>query len=402
MKTKKLLSVFAAVCASISICSAANADNDDISVMVDNTAVAFDQPPVVPNDRTLVPIRAVFEQAGATVEWDGDTMTATITGKGHTVQIGVGNDYMFKDGKSITLDVPATVINDRTLIPVRAISEAMDFAVTWDGYHRTVLVATDNKPYRAFVGINRGFRNLEDVSEYYIDRECTNLALDLNDDGTNEIIDFTSSVNLSQTPQNVLMVNGIDYTEELSKTLASINSIAVVKPSVTAPKMLAVIENADVQVAHFYTFNGNVLTEVKDRDGNGASIMFKKNLMFDQKKFVISDLYGICCTDIMVTGSYFQFDETGMAFFRLSTAKDIIPRTLVVSYNDDMLFRQIITDNYEAGAYQDITSFDLINSSQLTSFTILDMYVDKTDPAYTEFFVETQTGEKFVLIPYCV
>ena len=67
-----------------------------------------------------------------------------------------------------------------------------------------------------------------------------------------------------------------------------------------------------------------------------------------------------------------------------------------------MLFRQIITDTYEAGAYKDITSFDLINSSQLTSFTLLDMYVDKTDPAYTEFFVETQDGEKFVLIPYCV
>lgn len=401
MKIKAMICSFGAICAALCISSAVYAQSE-ISVMVDNNAVAFDQQPVILNDRTLVPIRAVFEQAGASVSWNGDTHTATIEGKGHTVHIGVGNDYMIKDGKTISLDVPATVINDRTLIPVRAISEAMDYAVTWDGYHRTVLVATDNKPYRAFVGINRGFRSLEDVSEYYIDRECSNLSVDLDDDGVLEVIDFISTPNLLGAGAGALLIDGIDYTEELSMSMSGIGAIAVVSPSVTSQKMLVIIENSDIKVAHFYTFNGTVLTPVKDLSGANSSIMFKKNLMFDEKKYAISDLYGICCTDIMVTGSYFQFDQNTMGFYRLSTVKDIIPRTLVVSHNDDMLFGQIITQSYFPGTYKEIASFDLINTSQLTSFTLLDMYVDKNDPSYIEFYIQTESGETFVLMPYCV
>ena len=401
MKIKRILTAALAFAGALCITGAIHAQ-EEIAVMVDNKAVTFDQPPVILNDRTLVPIRAVFEQAGANVEWDGNTLTATITGKGHTVQIGVGNSYMFKDGRSISLDVPATVINDRTLIPVRAISEAMDYGVTWNGYLNTVLIATDNKPYRAFVGINRGFRDLKDIAEYYIDQECTNLEVDINGDGTNEAIDFTSTFELNDTSANVLLINGIDYTEALRSSLASVNAIAVVKATESDDKLLVIIESADVQIAHFYTFDGTLLREVKNTNGTNASIMYKKNLMFDEVKFAISDLYGICCTDIMVTGSYFQFNEDTMGFFRLSTAKNIIPRKLVVTHNDDMLFLQIVTDEYTPGAYKDISSFDLINSSQLTSFTLLDMYVDSADPAYTEFFVETPQGEKFVLIPYCV
>lgn len=373
--------------------------DDKISVMVDNNEVQFDQSPIIVEGRTLVPIRAVFEQAGAKVSWDQETTTATIEGGGHKVIIGVGNSYMFKDGKSIALDVPATVINDRTLIPIRAISEAMDYGVTWDGYHKTVLVATDNKPYRAFVGINRGFRSLEDVSEYYIDQECVGLNIDINEDGIEETIDFISSKNSASF--GLLTINGIDYSEELSLSMSSLDAIALVRPSETAQKMLVIVENADVKIAHFYTFNGTILVPVKS-SGENANIMFKKNVFFDEKKFAISDLYGICCTDIMVTGSYFQFDADKMEFFRLGSAKNIIPRLLLIAHNDDMLFRQIPVESYTPGMCQNISDYDLINSSQLTSFTLLDMYVDKVDPSYIEFYIQTSTGEKFVLIPYCV
>ena len=389
------------VLSSLCFGSAALAQNNDISVLVDNEAVTFDQPPVIQNDRTLVPIRAVFEKAGATVDWNGDTHTAIITGKGHVVQIGVGNSYMFKDGKSIPLDVPATVINDRTLIPVRAISEAMDFGVTWNGYKKTVLIATDNKPYRAFVGINRGFRSLTDIAEYYIDGECTNLEVDIDGNGTNEAIDFMSTLSIPNANYSVLSINGIDYTGDLATKMDSIGAIAVVKVT-DNKKLFVIVENADVKVAHFYTFDGMTLSPIKDANGKDASIIYKKDIFFDEVKFAISDLYGICCTDIMITGSYFDFSGENMGFFRLSTVKDIIPVNLNVVYNDDMLFRLISTKDYKEGVYGSIETFDLINSSQLTSFTLLDIYVDKTDPSYIEFFVETPQGERFVLMPYCV
>ncbi len=400
MKTRKIVGALLVMLALFA--GGAAYAQSDISVMVDNEEVTFDQPPVILNDRTLVPIRAVFEKAGATVDWNGDTHTAIITGKGHIVQIGVGNSYMFKDGKSIPLDVPATVINDRTLIPVRAISEAMDFGVTWNGYKRTVLIATDNKPYRAFVGINRGFRSLSDVSEYYIDGECVNLEVDINGDGKNEAIDFMNTLNISAANYSVLSIDGIDYTLDLSAKMESVGAIAVVRAMGTDKKLFVIIENADVKIAHFYTFDGMTLSPVKDTTGKDASIMYKKDLLFDEVKFAISDLYGICCTDIMITGSYFQFNDDTMSFYRLSTVKDIIPTTLNVVHSDDMLFRLISTDTYVEGTYGALEKFDLINSSQLTSFTLLDIYVDKVDPSYIEFFVETPEGERFVLMPYCV
>ncbi len=400
MKLRKIIStllILFALCAG----GAAYAQGD-ISVLVDNEEVVFDQPPVIQNDRTLVPIRAVFEKAGATVEWNGETHTAIITGKGHVVQIGVGNSYMFKDGKSIPLDVPATVINDRTLIPVRAISEAMDFGVAWNGYKRTVLIATNNKPYRAFVGINRGFRSLVDIAEYYIDGECVNLEVDINGDGKNEAIDFMNTLNISDANYSVLSIDGIDYTYDLSTKMESVGAIAVVNATDTSKKIFVIIENADVKIAHFYTFDGMTLSPIKDSSGKDASIMYKKDLLFDEVKFAISDLYGICCTDIMITGSYFKFEDDTMSFYRLSTVKDIIPTTLNVVHSDDMLFRLVATENYEAGTYGALEHFDLINSSQLTSFTLLDVYVDKVDPSYIEFFVETPDGERVVLMPYCV
>ena len=308
---------------------------------------------------------------------------------------------MFKDGKSIPLDVPATVINDRTLIPVRAISEAMDFGVTWNGYKKTVLIATDNKPYRAFVGINRGFRSLTDIAEYYIDGDCTNLEVDIDGNGTNEAIDFMSTLSISNANHSVLSINGIDYTDDLATKMDGISAIAVVKVT-DNKKLFVIVENTDVNVAHFYTFDTMTLSPIKDNNGKNASIIYKKDLFFDEVKFAISDLYGICCTDIMITGSYFDFSGENMGFYRLSTAKDIIPVNLNVVYNDDMLFRLISTKDYKEGVYGSIETFDLINSSQLTSFTLLDIYVDKTDPSYIEFFVETPEGERFVLMPYCV
>ena len=56
----------------------AMAEENTISVIVDNKNVEFDQPPVIEEGRTLVPLRAVFEKAGAVVDWNQETQTATI------------------------------------------------------------------------------------------------------------------------------------------------------------------------------------------------------------------------------------------------------------------------------------------------------------------------------------
>ncbi len=120
---------------------------DKITVLLNNNEIEFDQPPIIHNDRTLVPVRAIFEALGATVAWDGTTNMVTAERNGTTIKIIIGDSYMYKNGESIYLDVPAMIVNERTLVPVRAISEAVGCIVDWDGDNKQVIIRTDNNYY---------------------------------------------------------------------------------------------------------------------------------------------------------------------------------------------------------------------------------------------------------------
>lgn len=106
-------------------------DKNHISVYVNGEKLYFDVFPMLINDRTLVPLRAIFEALGATVLWDEETQTVTSIREENTISLQIGSNRLYKNGQAITIDVPAQVINDRTLVPVRAISESMDCTVGW-------------------------------------------------------------------------------------------------------------------------------------------------------------------------------------------------------------------------------------------------------------------------------
>ncbi len=111
-----------------------------IKVILNNEEVSFDQPPIIQNDRTLVPLRAIFEAMGATVYWNGNTQTVISTLYGTTVQLTIGSNILYRNGEAKTLDVPAQIINDYTMVPARAVAEAFGAYVDWDGSERTVYI----------------------------------------------------------------------------------------------------------------------------------------------------------------------------------------------------------------------------------------------------------------------
>lgn len=118
----------------------------DITVTVNGSNVEFDQPPVIENERTLVPLRAIFEALDAEVDWDGETRTVTAQKNSVKISLTVDNDEMKVGEQSITLDTPAKIINDRTMIPVRAVSEALECKVEWDGEARQVIITSVEEP----------------------------------------------------------------------------------------------------------------------------------------------------------------------------------------------------------------------------------------------------------------
>lgn len=111
-----------------------------ITVTVNEKIIDFDQPPTIIDGRTLVPLRAIFEALGATVDWNGDTQTVTSKQGKTTITLTINDNKMYKDGKAITLDVPAQMMNDRTLVPVRAVAEAFGCDVDWDSETQQVII----------------------------------------------------------------------------------------------------------------------------------------------------------------------------------------------------------------------------------------------------------------------
>ncbi len=118
-----------------------------ISMQIDNavmnvggTDTTLDVPPQIINDRTMVPLRAIFEALGAQVDWNGDTRTITGTKGDTTITMQIDNLTMTKNGAESALDTPPQIVNDRTLVPVRAIAESFDCTVDWNGDTRTVTI----------------------------------------------------------------------------------------------------------------------------------------------------------------------------------------------------------------------------------------------------------------------
>lgn len=88
--------------------------------------------PILKNGRTLVPIRAIVEAMGGEVAWDDYLRCVTITNKGNTVKIYIGTYYAFVNGKTQKLDVPPELIGGRTMVPVRFVAENLQATVDWD------------------------------------------------------------------------------------------------------------------------------------------------------------------------------------------------------------------------------------------------------------------------------
>ena len=101
-----------------------------------------DQKATAIDGRTLVPVRGVLENMGYVVEWDGDTKTAIITNPAVNLEVRVTLDskIIYKGDETIEIDVPACVLNERTMVPLRAITEAFDMRVEWDGIARCVVI----------------------------------------------------------------------------------------------------------------------------------------------------------------------------------------------------------------------------------------------------------------------
>ncbi len=102
--------------------------------------------PVITNGRTVLPIRAIVEALGGTIAWDPTSQKVTIQYSDKVIELGIGSTSADVNGSQQEMDVPPQIINSRTMVPVRFIIEHMVAQVDWDGSNRTVSIYAVGRP----------------------------------------------------------------------------------------------------------------------------------------------------------------------------------------------------------------------------------------------------------------
>lgn len=113
-----------------------------VHTILDGRELTFDVAPVIKNGRTLVPVRGLLSAMGAQVTWDAGTQTVGVTLNTINMKLPVGSDTATVNGAPVHLDVPAEIIGNRTLIPLRFVSETLGARVAYDDASATITITT--------------------------------------------------------------------------------------------------------------------------------------------------------------------------------------------------------------------------------------------------------------------
>lgn len=163
----------------------------------------FDVPPVIKEGRTLVPFRAISESLNAEVSWNGDENAVYVTRNGVEVKLVIGESKAYVNGEEVELDVPAEITNNRTIVPVRFISEAFGALVEWDEETESVIIVD------------------ETIEEAESDDQSTTETEEVTEGTESEETEGTETVNTEDTE----IVNEESTETELDTTIEDTESV---------------------------------------------------------------------------------------------------------------------------------------------------------------------------------
>jgi len=118
--------------------------DDVINVSINGTNRVYSPAPQIISGRTLVPMRAVFEDLGATISWDANTYVVTAIKGDLVISLQIGSNVAYINNTEYSLDVPAQIIDSRTMVPLRFVGEALGANVMWKADTRSVEITTSS------------------------------------------------------------------------------------------------------------------------------------------------------------------------------------------------------------------------------------------------------------------
>ena len=192
---KKVISLVLALALCLGMCAFADtsAQTADIPLKLIADNKVIDTKTVVINERTLVPLRALMESMNATVVWNEDR-SIDVTKGDKSIRVQIDNYTMTTPAGSVTLDVaPMLEGGTTTYVPIRAVSEEFDFTVEWDQGTKTVLILSPD-------------------GDHYVDLY-----------GGVTLKDYLPS--LGMTEESFTVNTGLNYEEHKDKTFCTVENL---------------------------------------------------------------------------------------------------------------------------------------------------------------------------------
>ncbi len=122
----------------------AEAERNRVKIVLDNRELEHtDAQPCILNDRTMVPIYQLAQALGCEIAWNGETQTVTLTRASDTMKMTIGDKTAMVNGQPVAMDVAPSILEDRTMIPASYVAAFFGQKVEWDGQNRQVIITED-------------------------------------------------------------------------------------------------------------------------------------------------------------------------------------------------------------------------------------------------------------------
>lgn len=115
---------------------------NDVNYSINGEGKKMDAKPFIKNDRTLVPLRFIVEAIGGEVNWDNDNRLVTVNSKGKNIELPIDSKTIKIDGKDVNIDQAAIIKGDRTFVPIRFIAENLDMVVNYINDTREIEISS--------------------------------------------------------------------------------------------------------------------------------------------------------------------------------------------------------------------------------------------------------------------
>lgn len=162
--SRKIIRILFIVLIGITFIPVTYAASPSAHIFIDGEQKHFTQPPVVVNNVTLVPFRGIFEVFGTTVEWSGEMKAITALYEDIEIKLVIDSEFAIINGVKTKLDQPAIIKNGSTMVPLRFVSEALGGHVKWEQGTRSVFIESPKQDNETLTGEEPLITEKEDSS----------------------------------------------------------------------------------------------------------------------------------------------------------------------------------------------------------------------------------------------